>query len=103
VRYTLVIQNAAFGHEVRKVSTTTKPIVLHFTDENGVRQQRLEMVTETRIETYQEFDWRAALEWLKRRRPQEWGDHVHMDLDREIAQLIAELQDIHATRERETV
>ena len=36
-------------------------------------------------------DWKAALEWLKRRRRDEWGDSVNLSLDREIAELMAKL------------
>lgn len=39
----------------------------------------------------QEGDWRAALEWLKRRRAEDWGDKLTHDLDAEIAGLMAEL------------
>lgn len=36
-------------------------------------------------------DWRAALEWLKRRRPDDWGDRVTHDLDNEIMGLLRQL------------
>lgn len=36
-------------------------------------------------------DWKAALEWLKRRRRDEWGDNVAIRADREAAALLAEL------------
>ena len=36
-------------------------------------------------------DWRAALEWLKRRRREEWGDNVCVGADRRAAELLAVL------------
>lgn len=36
-------------------------------------------------------DWRASLEWLKRRRREEWGDNITHDIDKEIQELMAEL------------
>ena len=36
-------------------------------------------------------DWRAALEWLKRRKRDEWGDTINVGLDTEITRLMATL------------
>jgi len=36
-------------------------------------------------------DWRASLEWLRRRRPEDWGDNIRHDLDAEIERLMEEL------------
>jgi len=74
-RYTGVIAKAAFGYEVIKTKRTVKP------------DGSIEALTETS----QEFGWRAALEWLKRRRRKDWGDNLHIDLDEEISKLLAEL------------
>ena len=38
-----------------------------------------------------EGDWRAAESWLKRRRRDEWGDNINVDVDKRIAELLAEL------------
>ncbi len=92
--YTQVIAKAAFGHDVVKTSTTTRPVVLKFVDEHGQKRERIETVTETTVEKRQEYDWRAALEWLKRRVPERWSDRTSIDLDKEIAELIAELTGI---------
>ena len=45
-------------------------------------------------------DWRASESWLKRRRREEWGDYVNINLDKEIADLLAQLA---GEREKETV
>ena len=37
----------------------------------------------------QKGDWRAAETWLKRRRKSDWGDNVSLELDTEIAELMA--------------
>jgi|GEM_PF-5090031 hypothetical protein len=57
-RHTGSIAKAAFGEEVTRTKTTTRA--------EGT-------VTQT-IETRWESDWRAALEWLRRRRRKEWGN-----------------------------
>lgn len=36
-------------------------------------------------------DWKASVEWLKRRRPDDWGDRVTHDIDADIARLLAEV------------
>lgn len=36
-------------------------------------------------------DWRASIEFLKRRRRDDWGDHVNFDLDNEISRLLAQV------------
>ncbi|BCM88740.1 hypothetical protein IAD21_00582 [Abditibacteriota bacterium] len=46
-----------------------------------------------------EGDWRAAESWLKRRRRDEWGDNVRVDVDDEITNLMAQLA---AKRQAET-
>lgn len=58
-QYTAIIAQAARPHDVTETTTTTGP--------NG------ELV---KTVVRREFDWRAALEWLKRRRRDEWGDSI---------------------------
>src|SRR5262249_32221069 len=73
-RYTSIISKAAFGHEVTIRRETTKPIVVKTVDANGIKHEHLERITEVTHETRQESDWRAALEWLKRRRKDDWSE-----------------------------
>ena len=61
VRFASVIDKAAFGHEATTVTRIT-------------RETKDGPLVEERIETHWEYDWRAALEWLKRRRRGEWSD-----------------------------
>ena len=80
-RYTQVIQKAAFGWPVKK--TTTK---------SGFNKDG-EPIEETTVVEYTEYDWHAALEWLKRQRRERWGDMTHEDLNREIKDLMRMLQE----------
>ena len=41
--------------------------------------------------TAYDADWRAAEFWLKRRRRDEWGDSVNVDLDKRISDLLETL------------
>lgn len=59
-RYVSSLKKAAFGHQATKTKRTTKA-------DGSVEEVR---------ETVWEFDWKAAESWLKRRRPDEWGDRV---------------------------
>lgn len=79
-RYTSVIAKAAFGHDVVTRRETTKPIILKFTDAQGNKQERIEKVIEVTVETHQESDWRAAMEWLRRRRHLGWGDKEKLEV-----------------------
>ena len=36
-------------------------------------------------------DWRASVEWLKRRRRDDWGDNVSVRADERVAQILAEM------------
>jgi hypothetical protein len=81
-RFTEVLAKAAFGHEVIKTRRTTKA--------NGE-------VEET-VETSWVFSWKAALEWLKRRRRRDWGENVHLNVEEEIASLLAQLSELQGGR-----
>jgi hypothetical protein len=61
-RYAAVLFQAAAPHDVVEVTETTGP--------DG---------TTIRTTTRREFDWRAALEWLRRRRREEWGDLMRQE------------------------
>jgi hypothetical protein len=82
-RFTSTLAQAAAPHDVVETTLITKP----------------DGSTERRTITRREFDWRAAESWLKRRRREEWGDNVAVDLDREIAELLAQ---VAGTGEAET-
>lgn len=80
VRNTAVVQKAADGWEAGTRTVTTKTVfkTRKTTKPDGTVIEEpvaLEEVTETQTFTPM-FDWRAALEWLKRRRPDEWGDRI---------------------------
>jgi hypothetical protein len=79
-RYIGVIAKAAFGHEVTERKETHKA--------NG----EIEVIITTR----RDYDWQAARYWLSRRRRDEWGDRVEIELTREIETLLGELT-LHAT------
>lgn len=61
--FTGVLKKAAFGHEVRIEKTKT--------NEDGT--------SVTTVETRWEFDWRAGLEWLKRRRREDWSEQITVE------------------------
>lgn len=62
LRNALLLEKAANGYDVKRTTETLLP--------DGTRK----IVTETA----REWDWRAAESWLKRRRPEEWGDRVEV-------------------------
>lgn len=47
--------------------------------------------------TKDDGDWRASESWLKRRRRDEWGDNVSVDIDREIERVLAQLAESRKT------
>jgi len=75
-RYTSVIVKAAFGHDVTVEKTVTRP--------NG------DIITT--VETKREYDWQAAKWWLSRRRRQDYGDTLNVNLDSEIDKVLLALQ-----------
>ena len=62
-RFTAVIAKAAFGHQVTRTRTIEKS--------NGDH--------EIMTDSYFEYDWRAAMEWLKRRRRDDWSDRQEIE------------------------
>lgn len=95
LRNTSVMAKAAAGWDAGSVKVTTRSVVkikrtVH-PDGTIVDEPVVLQLTSREETTTKEFDWRAALEFLKRRRREDWGDHVNVDLDREIAQLLAQL------------
>ncbi len=76
--YTAAVQKAAFGYDAGTTTRHTKTIVktkkTTLPDGSIVEEPvLLTVVSETQY-IAQEFDWRAAESWLKRRRKEEWGD-----------------------------
>jgi len=76
--YSEVMKKAAggfqSGHKSRTVKTIFKTRKIKHPDGTTVEEPvALEEVTETEY-TAEEFDWRAAESWLKRRRKTDWGD-----------------------------
>lgn len=90
-----VLQKAADGWpiEERKRTTRTEIRMRKIRQPDGTVIEEpvtLELVTEE-VVTRWEFDWRAAESILKRRFRADWGDNVNVDLDAEIARLMAKL------------
>lgn len=78
VQATAVLAKAAGGWDSKQVTRTVKSVEsvkkTKYRDGTVVEEPIvLELVTETTIER-REFDWRPALEFLKRRHREEWGD-----------------------------
>ncbi len=50
--------------------------------------------TSTTVVEYTEYDWRAALEWLQRRYPKEWGLRVKIEqiVEDELSEALDKLQ-----------
>ena len=90
-RNAAIIQKAALGWNAGKTTTTRKTVFrtreIKHPDGSIVKEPvAFDEVTETK-EEHREFDWRAALEWLKRRRSHDWGDSIKIQqLAREIAE-----------------
>lgn len=95
VMFTAVIAKAARGHDTgsttRTVKTVFKPRKTTMPDGSIIDELvPFQDVTETTTSGH-EFDWRAALEWLKRRRREEWGDKLDLSKlpDETILRLVA--------------
>lgn len=92
-----ILKKAAAGYKSRIVTTKTKShteIVRKadgepLTDAEGNPKTVVVAVTETTIRESDEFDWRAALEWLKRRNPADWSESAQSEFDDEISELMA--------------
>jgi hypothetical protein len=90
-----VLEKAALGYDVREEKTTSRSEVKMkvTTNSDGTTIEEPVVVTLTDTESFytRRFDWKAAESWLKRRRRQEWGDNVSVDVDKEISELIDRL------------
>jgi hypothetical protein len=81
-----VLKRAASGWETKTTRTKTKQYLEAVNGPDGRPlpgpdgQPLTKTVTETETVTVQgrEFDWRAALEWLKRRKRADWGDSLDL-------------------------
>jgi hypothetical protein len=107
--FVAALTNAALGSAVTETQTTKT--VMHrlrcvARDAQGhpLRNPDGKVVLEDKAVPFEEVttsrttrpDWRAGLEWLKRRRRDEWGDQPNPDLDREIAEYMALLAAAHS-------
>lgn len=77
VMFTSVIAKAAYGYDRRSTTRTVKTVFktkqTKLPDGSIIEESvPFEEVSETTTSRH-EFEWRAALEWLKRRRHVEWG------------------------------
>lgn len=76
VRNVAVLQKAASGHQHEKTTTKTVKKVVGTTDDG---KPIMATETTTTSSRWTEYDWRAALEWLKRRDPKQWGDRLKIE------------------------
>jgi len=84
VRNVAILQRACAGYETTEtraadkwfMRTTKRTLPDGTTEEESAPVKVTEVTTITRHES----DWRPALEWLKRRRPADWGDKVTQEL-----------------------
>jgi hypothetical protein len=96
-RYTLIINKAATGWDTSSTTRTTKTVfrTKKTKQKDGTVIEEpvaLQEVTETRHEG-REFDPKYALEWLKRRRPEEWGDTMVIEVWRKAVEKARSLSD----------
>ena len=91
VRCVAVLQKAAQGWPVKKTTTKTSKKIIG-RDEAGNPVYATE--TSTTVVEYTEYDWRAALEWLQRRYPKEWGLRVKIEqiVEDELSEALDRLQ-----------
>lgn len=83
LRFTAIIAKAANGYDAGEVTRTVKTVfrVKRTRHPNGLVVEEpvaLQEVTETTV-SKREFDWRAALEWSKRRRPEDWSEKIKQE------------------------
>ncbi len=76
VRNVTVLQKAATGWPVKK--TTTKSAKKFIGKGEDGKPVYATEITTTVVE-YVEHDWRAALEWLQRRHPKQWGLRLRIE------------------------
>ena len=78
----VTIQKAARGFESGSKTETTKTVVkmrkTTYPDGRVVEEPVPIQETTKSVVTANEFDWRAAETWLKRRRRDEWGDNLSL-------------------------
>ncbi len=84
VKHTATMMKAATGWEAGSTTTTRKTVfrVKKTRRPDGTVIEEpvaFEEVTTSEARS-REFDWRAALEWLKRRRRNEWGDGLEVKI-----------------------
>jgi hypothetical protein len=92
VRHALTVQKAATGFEQRETRTATKQALMRtlardpdgtpLFDKNGkpLFEQQMVTLTEETVVVKNLFDWRASMEWLRRRRRDDWADKTVTDV-----------------------
>lgn len=85
VRNGAILQKAANGYDTVEVRTTEKIAYRERTlrHPDGTVEEIKEPVPYTEVVTTRgrEFDWRASLEWLKRRRKEEWSERQELQAE----------------------
>ncbi len=91
VRCVAAIQKAAQGWPVKKTTTRTDKKIIG-RDDQGNPVYGTE--TSTTVVEYTEYDWRAALEWLQRRYPKQWGLRLRIEqiVEDELTEALDKLQ-----------
>ncbi len=91
VRCVAAIQKAAQGWPVKKTTTKTDKKIIG-RDDQGNPVYGTE--TSTTVVEYTEYDWRAALEWLQRRYPKQWGLRLRIEqiVEDELSEALDKLQ-----------
>lgn len=78
VRSVAILQKAAGGYETTETRTADRHFIKktrRTLPDGSVLEEAVPVkVTETTTITRHESDWKASLEWLKRRRRDDWGD-----------------------------
>lgn len=78
------IDHQTFNNWLSRYSSFSQQVV-------DAEAQAAVMHTANIAKAAKEGDWKASLEWLKRRRRDEWGDNLTLSTDRRVETILAEL------------